>query len=808
MPQQPHNSNRVAVALRSLIAVLLLAATLVSISAETRPAEAQETELERLQFWGQGKGILDDSKIWKYRQSVEGDDLGSAAAADPDLDDSAWTEINARWREFPGPNVANHFRKDFTLSEYGVDPAQVVAMQIGFQYDDSAVLYLNGVEVYRSIRGNLDATYSVYPESSDIPHDALIEYGGCERCYIQIPDLQQLNDCEEFPGCTRSPYGSPHPPEIPLDLLNLNGVNTWAATTWNQSGGGSGDSSFNHTFELLLDRGAPPGDSIVINEVQASNDTTWAPDLDYPDWFELYNASDQDISLFGWTVEDDSEPATNTNEPVVPWTFPDVTIPAGGYLLVAANDVEFPAIPVLQADFKISKEGDRLVLTSPSGFIADSYQQIPRQQTDGSYGRPAGGGDPTYLAAPTPGGPNTAAGDRFVPVIRPFDNRMYNVDEAVRHQIDAFDPDADALSYALNPLPPGLTVSSEGLITGSFSSPGTYVSEVVVTDTDGDQAKDQVIWLVLQEAVGPAPLVLNEYNAVPADEELRGGSELGNGGDWYEFIVIEDNLDLRGYQIELYDKKGANDDLRQAAVVTFGDDPRIARAPAGTIITISQNFPDDLRFNGEGDWHINFQIQPDASGAYFAAPTSPNFKFNSTRTAQTVLIKNSDGLIVTPLSGETEAWDSANGNVSGSEVMSLCVQPEPNMTLDPVNDYRDNGRVSTFGQRNICVFPDPLDPANEITFEQRLGPLRRTATFGAGSGDVNCDLELTLSDAMVTAQYTVGARVDTGPCFFDLGGADQSIYAGAADVTADGVVELSDAVGIARCTVGIDLPWC
>lgn len=66
-------------------------------------------------------------------------------------------------------------------------------------------------------------------------------------------------------------------------------MNPWSVTTWNQTVGGSNDSSFNHTFELLIDASAVPANPIFINEAMASNDTAYGvqldadPQLEYPD---------------------------------------------------------------------------------------------------------------------------------------------------------------------------------------------------------------------------------------------------------------------------------------------------------------------------------------------------------------------------------------------------------------------------------------------------------------------------------------------------------------------------------------------
>ena len=162
---------------RALLLVTLLAASLVSLPLASAPANAQGG-VEYLEVWGISGGIVDNPKQWKFRQSTSaGNDLGSASAASPALDDTLWATKTLRWREFPGPNVANHFRKDFTLDDIGVELFQVVGIQVSLQYDDTAVMYLNGVEVYRSIRGNLDPDYMPYALGDDIPYNIPIAYG-------------------------------------------------------------------------------------------------------------------------------------------------------------------------------------------------------------------------------------------------------------------------------------------------------------------------------------------------------------------------------------------------------------------------------------------------------------------------------------------------------------------------------------------------------------------------------------------------------------------------------------------------------
>ncbi|MFT5268533.1 MAG: hypothetical protein ACI88C_001972, partial [Acidimicrobiales bacterium] len=503
-----HKQSALSLLLCACVLTSLLAASLVSLPFGAVAADAQG--VQSLEVWGISGGIGNNPKQWKFRQSTSAaNDVGSASAAAPSLDDSAWVDVNVRWEDYPGPGVANHFRKDFTLDDVGVELSQVEGIQVSLMYDDTAVMYLNGVEVYRSIRGNLDRDYSLYALGDDIPYNVGVPWGGYEEFYVDIPNVNMTNTCEfQGPGCGLSPYGGPNAPEIPVSLLNENGVNTWSVTTWNQSGhgAGTGDSRFNHTFELLIDGSGIPANPIVINEAMASNDTAYGvqldadPELEYPDWFELHNVTNDPVNLLGWTVSDTS----------ASWVFPSVIVPANGFLIVAASDNDRTDTTPLQTNFKLSSLGDTLRLTNPEGLLADEYGVLPQQFTDNSYGRPNNGGALTYLALSTPGETNSVAGNGYVPILRPFANRLYNEGESVAHQVNAFDPDGDSLTYTLTPAPPGLTMSASGLITGTLHQPGTFSSTIGVEDADTDSASQIVQWIVFPAVISTPPIVLNE----------------------------------------------------------------------------------------------------------------------------------------------------------------------------------------------------------------------------------------------------------------------------------------------------------
>lgn len=166
---------------------------------------------------------------------------------------------------------------------------------------------------------------------------------------------------------------------------------------------------FKATPGAANDLTAPPA-RVFINEWMASNTRTVQDpdDLDFDDWFELYNAGAQPADLSGYTLTDD---LTDPGKFVIP---PGTVIPAGGFLLVWADE-ERSTNGQVHASFKLSANGESLGLFAPDGSTIDSLS-FPAQDDDVSRGRSADGGAQfANFTQPTPGGPNAGGGDPNAP---------------------------------------------------------------------------------------------------------------------------------------------------------------------------------------------------------------------------------------------------------------------------------------------------------------------------------------------------------------------------------------------------------
>lgn len=167
-------------------------------------------------------------------------------------------------------------------------------------------------------------------------------------------------------------------------------------------------------IERFTTAATPP---LHISEFMASNEKTalsrlrTTPDGAFPrtqqswDWIEIQNATNQAWDLSGYHLTDNSQLPMK-------WQFPAGTsVPANGFLVVYAsgNDVRDPRLDEqgrLHTNFELSRDGEYLALTNPSGDVVHAYDNPPPQWTDVSYGTFAS--KEGRFAASTPGASNQA----------------------------------------------------------------------------------------------------------------------------------------------------------------------------------------------------------------------------------------------------------------------------------------------------------------------------------------------------------------------------------------------------------------
>jgi hypothetical protein len=160
------------------------------------------------------------------------------------------------------------------------------------------------------------------------------------------------------------------------------------------------------TYDLQPTPGAPNASppasgEVLVNELLATNATGATDEAGQrEDWIELHNPGPAPVDLTGWTLTDVlTEPAK--------WTFPAVTIPAGGHLVVWCD--EDPGDGPLHASFKLSASGEAVGLFGPvaSGSPRADALTFGPQDPDVSLGRTEDASATwTFLHEPTPGAAN------------------------------------------------------------------------------------------------------------------------------------------------------------------------------------------------------------------------------------------------------------------------------------------------------------------------------------------------------------------------------------------------------------------
>jgi hypothetical protein len=138
---------------------------------------------------------------------------------------------------------------------------------------------------------------------------------------------------------------------------------------------------------------------LFINEFMADNETTICDEFgEYDDWVEIYNSNPEAINMEGLSLTDDS---------TIPdqWQFPNIEIPANGFLLVWADDD--PEQGALHTNFRLSADGEFIGLYEIDGIVPLDTLSFDPQEQDISFGRyPDGADNWIFMNNPSPGASN------------------------------------------------------------------------------------------------------------------------------------------------------------------------------------------------------------------------------------------------------------------------------------------------------------------------------------------------------------------------------------------------------------------
>lgn len=271
-------------------------------------------------------------------------------------------------------------------------------------------------------------------------------------------------------------------------------------------------------------------------------------------------------------------------------------------------------------------------------------------------------------------------------------------------------------------------------------------------------------FVVLAGPVFPADVVVNEYNAVGSVQgfleggksDSRFGRREGNGGDWFEAVVITDHLDMRGWGFIVSHRTGepaVPGPGEQIYSLTLSLDPVWADLRSGTIITIAEDIPSTASdYSPEtGEWWINVRASNTSSGRYV---TAANFAVSNDKTQITVV--NALGAVVYGPSGE---GISPLSGVGTAEVFKL--EDTPFAGTIPTSTWYRAGGSSSFGLPNDWI--DPQGP-----MQQNFSLLRASVPYFPMSSvvvnEINCHSDPPQQD-WIELHNTTGSSIDIGGWF-------------------------------------------
>lgn len=166
------------------------------------------------------------------------------------------------------------------------------------------------------------------------------------------------------------------------------------------------------TLAAILIVGATTTAQIIINEYSCSNMS--GPTDAYgerEDWVELHNAGASPVDITGYFLSDKNGNLQKWQIPTYP------AIPAGGYAMVYFSGRGTINGSEIHPSFGLTQTSNEwIILTAPSGSVADSLCITMMTQTDHSYGRSTDASSTWSLfTTPTPNASNTGADPYYTP---------------------------------------------------------------------------------------------------------------------------------------------------------------------------------------------------------------------------------------------------------------------------------------------------------------------------------------------------------------------------------------------------------
>lgn len=230
-------------------------------------------------------------------------------------------------------------------------------------------------------------------------------------------------------------------------------------------------------FFLLLSIPGALSAQLYVNEIMAGNQTGIQDDFfENEDWVEIYNAGSI-VNLAGYYLSDDPD---SLDKWQIPATNPGLTtvLPGGHLLFWLDND---PNQGEDHGTFRLSTDGESVILTMPDGVTIVDEITYPQQQPDISYGRVCDGCDEwIFFDVATPEAQNSyvTPETQLLYINEVMVQNITNVDDEFNEHeawIEIFNPNAAQVNLA------GYSIALNG------GTPFTFpANDPVRTTIDGD----------------------------------------------------------------------------------------------------------------------------------------------------------------------------------------------------------------------------------------------------------------------------------------------------------------------------------
>jgi hypothetical protein len=392
-----------------------------------------------------------------------------------------------------------------------------------------------------------------------------------------------------------------------------------------------------------------------------------------------------------------------------------------------------------------------------------------------SFGAPnAWGNGPTVQSFSTYVRPNSPPRFTSSPVTHAFGGYSYTVTTA--------DPNGNTVTLSAGGLPDFLTLTPgpAGTATLAANRPltladaGEHTIRLVAND-GGSVASTTPQTFVLNVFHTAPSVILNEFNAVSESNFLNGGTGssvppgamdshfgrvAGNGGRWFELVVVGDGgpsvVDMRGWAIEVGTSTGGA--FVTSNTLRLSQDPYWASVPAGTILTfidrdtarggLDTGINRRNRLTTEGDAWTNVWMGDPALLDY-SDPATNGYAIGEGIVEGIQVDNNDTQFILRNAAGEAVFGPVGEGvtltGVSSTEVFELEDHPSPSISpliaATPTRaGYDDGASGSTFGHPNRWQLGDG-GPEVSQDFSPFTLPANPYATWAASFDLAGADAE-------------------------------------------------------------------